>query len=182
MISYSLTEQFLLVLHIFNIPVLWRKRGSRLLSNAMQGWFCILSDAWGCCKARRGTHTSLALSFHRVLCSAAWKCLQAGTEHWTALIHTAADKEPLYWRVFGHHLPSPSTQETEAPPDLAFPSATQWGLMALPSLPKQFPIPAACCCLLGQGLCFQHSVRGPEPRPQTQVGGEEENPHTRKAH
>lgn len=37
------------------------------------------------------------------------------------------------------------------------------------------------CCLLGQSLCFKHSVMSPKPRPQTQVGGEEENPHARKA-
>lgn len=41
----------------------------------------VLGDAWGCCKAQCGAHTSLALSSRRVLCSAAGTYLQAGNEH-----------------------------------------------------------------------------------------------------
>lgn len=173
MISYSLTEQFLLILHIFNIPVLWRKHGRAAGSWAMP---CRGGFGW-CMGLLQGPYFPCS-----VLSQGAVQCSRDVPAGWQwALgcfnLHSSwqgASVLKSIWPPFAK--PKHTGDWGTSRPDIS-----QWHSMGADG--KTFSSKAVpyTCCLLGQSLCFKHSVMSPEPISQTQVGGDEENPHARKA-
>lgn len=101
----------LLIMHVFNTPVLWRKHGNRLPGNGIHGWFCPgFARHWAVTGNDTESTLSLSLSSYRERAlGSAVQCRKdiPAAWHWVFRLfffQVAADKELIYWWLFSYHL------------------------------------------------------------------------------